>query len=518
MPVLTRTVPLEELERARRARHDVVVEAAVESPTSVTGGRGLHFGAERGPFASYERSLVDDGTATTETITYELAPMVWPVPFARLYRRALARPDPRGAKPWWSAPETPDARAATALGALAFLAVVFGYIGVVLSQTITFAADEFGATKTDQGVTLAAVRIGVLGALALTALADRRGRRQVLLGCAVAGCAVTALTGLAPNLAALGTGQMLVRGLATAGGILVVIVAAEEMPAGSRAFAITLLSAAGALGAGLCLMALPLADLGVWGWRLVMGAAILLIPKTRRVAQHLPESRRYDTAHAQVSMAGHGRRFWLLAASSFLLALFTAPASQLLNEFLRDEQRFSALRITAFTLLTNTPGGIGLVIGGRLADTRGRRVVGAVGVAGGTLLTVAMVLLGGWPMWGLSVAGAVVGAVVVPALGVYGPELFPTSLRGRANGTIAIFGVTGGVLGLAAAGYLSDRWHGLGPALALLSIGPLLMAALVLVAYPETAHRELEDLNPEDRVPPPVDGSPMSRPRGSPVD
>jgi len=95
-----------------------------------------------------------------------------------------------------------------------------------------------------------------------------------------------------------------------------------------------------------------------------------------------------------------------------------------------------------------------------------------------------------------------VGAMVVPALGVYGPELFPTSLRGRANGIIAILGVTGSVIGLTTAGYLSDRWHGLGPALAVLSVGPLLMAALVLVAYPETAHRELEDLNPEDRLDP----------------
>jgi MFS family permease len=124
--------------------------------------------------------------------------------------------------------------------------------------------------------------------------------------------------------------------------------------------------------------------------------------------------------------------------------------------------------------------------------------VGAVGVAGGTLFTVAMVLAGGWPMWALSVLGAVVGAATVPALGVYGPELFPTSLRGRANGIIAVLGVTGSVIGLVVAGLLSDRWDGLGPALAVLSIGPLLMAVLVLVAYPETAHRELEDLNPED--------------------
>jgi hypothetical protein len=34
-----------------------------------------------------------------------------------------------------------------------------------------------------------------------------------------------------------------------------------------------------------------------------------------------------------------------------------------------------------------------------------------------------------------------------------------------------------------------------------LAIGPALLVVLVLTSYPETAHRELEELNPED-VPP----------------
>jgi MFS family permease len=137
-------------------------------------------------------------------------------------------------------------------------------------------------------------------------------------------------------------------------------------------------------------------------------------------------------------------------------------------------------------------------------------------VAGGVGLTVAMVLSGGWPMWVLSVGGAVIGAATVPALGVYGPELFPTALRGRANGIIAILGVAGSVIGLLVAGVLSDRWNGLGPALAVLSIGPALMALLVLTAYPETAHRELEELNPEDltaasQAPDPEPAPPLPR-------
>ena len=98
---------------------------------------------------------------------------------------------------------------------------------------------------------------------------------------------------------------------------------------------------------------------------------------------------------------------------------------------------------------------------------------------------------------------------------MYGPELFPTSLRGRANGTIAILGVTGSVIGLLTAGWLSEAWDGLGPALALLAVGPLVMALLVLVAYPETAHRELEELNPEDRIGP---TGAVPSPRTAPVD
>ena len=246
-----------------------------------------------------------------------------------------------------------------------------------------------------------------------------------------------------------------------------------------------------------------------------MATSVLLLPLVRLAGRHLPESRRYDAAHAEVGMAGHGSRFWLLAASALLLALFTAPASQLLNEFLRDEEGFSAWQITVFSILTNTPGGIGLVIGGRLADTRGRRGVGAFGVAAGTLLTVAMVLLGR-----MADVGAVGGGGHRRSDGRAGRR----RVRPRAVPHVA-----------AGTGQRDDRdprrdrqrdraahrrravrgWDGLGPALALLSVGPLVMALLVLIAYPETAHRELEELNPEDRIGP---TGAVPSPRTSPLD
>jgi MFS family permease len=491
VPRLTRALaPGRDADRAAAARDDVVVEVA-DGP-----GR---FVAARGPFVRYERTLTaaEDGTVH-EVLEYQLPPLLLP-PFSWFYRSALRRTLAPGTRPWWAPPDAPDATAATALGSLCVLAIVFGYVGTLLTQTLTFAADELSASKADQGATLAAVRIGVLGALVLTGLADRRGRRRVILACAALACAMSAVGALTPDLVSLGLTQTVVRCLTTAGAVLLVIMAAEEMPAGARAFALSLLSMAGALGVGMCLWVLFLADLDERGWRILYVLPLLALPAIRHISHHLPESRRFAVTHADVGMAGHGRRFWLLAASALLLNIFTAPASQMMNEFLRDERGFSAARISVFTILTNTPGTIGIIVGARLADTRGRRIVGAVGVAGGVALTVAMVLADGWQMWVLSVAGAIIGAATVPALGVYGPELFPTALRGRANGIIAILGVLGSVTGLLLAGILSERWDGLGPALAVLAIGPAIMAALVLFRYPETAHRELEDLNPEDR-------------------
>jgi putative MFS transporter len=470
-------------------RHDLVSEVA-DGP-----GR---FVAAAGPFTRYERTVRTgaDGMVT-DVVDYRLAPAVGLVPYGILFRRALRKP-PRDGSPWWAPPEVLDARAATSLASLCGLAVVVGYLGTLLTQTITFAAGEFGASTGDQSAVLAAVRISVFATIALTALADRRGRRKVLLvGTAVA-CVVSALGGFAPDLVTLGLSQVVVRALVTSCTVLLTVIVVEEMPAGARAFGISLLGLCGALGVGMCLWALPLADLSAGAWRALWFLALLGLPMVAWMGRHLPESRRFEAQHDVVPMAGHGQRLALLAASAFLLALFATPASQLMNQFLREERGFSASRISLFSLLTNTPGFIGVVVGARLADRRGRRIVGAVAVSGGVVLTAAMVLAAGWPMWALSVVGAIVGAAAVPALGVYGPELFPTSLRGRANGLISVFGVSGTVVGLLTAGYLSDRWGGLGKPLLLLSLGPLVMAVLVLVAYPETVHQALEDINPED--------------------
>jgi MFS family permease len=338
----------------------------------------------------------------------------------------------------------------------------------------------------------------VLVSLVVASIADRRGRKALLVFSAFGACLLTATGALVPNLAWLGVSQTGARALSTALAVLITIVAAEEMPRSSRAYAVSVLALTAALGAGMAVWFLPLADLGEKAWRILYLIPLAAVPLVRWAGRQLPESKRFEVAATRPPERGHGKRLALLAASAFLTTMFLAPASQFQNEFLREEQGYTATTIALFTLATNTPGGLGIIIGGRLADLRGRRIVGAIALGGGVAFTVFQYLSGGVAIWVFSVVGAVIGAAAIPALGVYGPELFPTSARGRLNATISVVGVVGSALGLLIAGRLADRWDSLGPAISVLAIGPAILCVVVITLYPETAHLALEEINPED--------------------
>ena len=483
------------------------------------------FALETGPVRRWHRTLAveplaGDRSRVTEHIDFTLAiPLwapvfVWPVKLQlrREHAELIAERDGEAAgaswvRPFWAPPDRFDARASTVLALVCVLSLVTGYLGTVMTQTITYSASEFHRGTTAQGAVLAAVRVGVLVAVVLTAAADRRGRRRLLLASLVAACVVTAVGAAMPDLWSLGATQAVAQGLATAGSLLLGVLVAEEVPAGSRAWAVSVMTMCVGLGAGICVWLLPLADLGSRGWRAIYVVPLAGIAVVMWSGQQLPESRRFlvhqtdGAAPVRTDAEIHRRRFWLLAFASFGIALFLAPMAQLQNDFLRHERHYSAAAITAYTLVTGTPAGLGILAGGWLADVRGRRVVAAVGIFGGALLAVSTLLTYGPTMWLLSIVGGIIAAAAIPAMGVYGPELFPTLLRGRVNGLLEVVTVAGSSIGLLLGGFLRDRLGAFGPAMAILLVGPLLVAVLVVAAFPETAGQVLEDLNPEDRHP-----------------
>lgn len=468
-----------------------------------------HFVGVDGPFRCYRRQVEHWSAAPNprgqgvwrvrQTVEYDLAIPWFSWLFSLPLRFELGRLAPRRAgMAWWLPPARLSPAGASTLAYLAMVSMVVGYLGTLLTQTVTFAAREFGASSGAQGLVLASVRTDVVLALAVVTVADRRGRVKILVLAAGLACVITAAGAGAGSLATLAASQVPARGLATAAGILISIVAVEEMPAGARAYALSLLAMSAALGAGVSVIELSICDLAPGAWRVeyLVGLVglVVLVP----VARRLPESRRFTIPHPPASFRGHGGRLGLLAATQFLLNAFIVPASQFQNQYLRTERGFSAARVSLFNLAIYTPGGLGVVAGGRLSDTRGRRVVAMVGLVGGAGATTASYLIHGAGMWATALVGVILGAVLIPSLGVYGPEMFPTALRGRANGVLTAAGRLGSVVGLVTAGSLSGVLGGLGHPLAILAVGPLVLVGVVALFYPETAGVELEDLNPAD--------------------
>ncbi|MEZ5339901.1 MAG: hypothetical protein R2706_00160 [Acidimicrobiales bacterium] len=103
-----------------------------------------------------------------------------------LMKRALVDLDRTPRQRWWWPKAVMTTTTTTMVATLTILSIMAGYLGVVIGQTITFAVAQFGASDTQQGDTLAAVRIGVIASVIAIRQADRIGRKPLIIGFALA--------------------------------------------------------------------------------------------------------------------------------------------------------------------------------------------------------------------------------------------------------------------------------------------------------------------------------------------
>lgn len=461
-----------------------------------------------GPFAGYRR-MVEVGAAdsegrveVTESATARLAaPYWWPLG-GFLVGRAIVRPstDDEVQHRWWAPPCRLDVADVELMGRASVLAVVAGFLGGIIGQALTYIGSDLGAGASLQSRILAILRLGaVLTAVGL-ALADRFGRRRMILVTLWISLIANLVTALSPTLTWVTGSQVASRGFVAVGALLLPVLVAEQLPAGARAWCVGLLFMCGALGVGMVLWAFPFIDEGRAWWRGIFGLSVLCAPVLWRVGRRLVESDRYLARQVQVDAGVADRhrisrvRLAVLAVILLSVNLFVAPISQLQNEYLRTERGFSAATLTVFLILTNTWSGVTVLVAGRMADRRSRHLVAPIGMLGLVLGNVWMYSVGGIQMWLASFVGSFVGAATVPALGVLTPELFPTGRRGSAAGLINGVAIGGSIIGLLIAGDLIDRW-GWGPTFATLGVVPLLAIPL-LGLLPEGARVDLDVLNP----------------------
>ncbi|HEX3566073.1 MAG TPA: MFS transporter [Acidimicrobiales bacterium] len=399
--------------------------------------------------------------------------------------------------------------------ALASFASGFGQFGIVAALGDVargFGQVAHGATLADQaglsgtvlGVGLAIIRLASLGSLPVTGLADRFGRRTMLLVTVAAGLALTAVVAVSPSywwfVAIFACG----RPLLSATTALAQVSAAEQTGSADRAKAVALITAGYAVGAGLIAIIHSLASsaLGFRGVFALALAPLALLPLLRRWTVE-PDRFAQAAASADHPIPVLGavakpfrRRLLVTVALTFAVSVITGPANSFVFLYAQNVLHQSGVVTAGMVVGGGVSGLLGLLAGRWLADHFGRRPTGGLAVVVVALVASvaysgsAAALIVGY------VLGVFAGAVLAPALGALLNELFPTSVRASAAGWWLAAGVLGAVVGLIVFGAVATVDNRFGIA-AVITFLPMSLAMGLFWLGPETKGREPEDLWPE---------------------
>ena len=399
-------------------------------------------------------------------------------------------------------PRSLDARQRRVILLLWLATLPSAYVNTVFTQTVAFAAKEFDVGPRGQGFAAAVVRWGVVIALPFALSADRLGRRRMIVATAWLAPLVTALGAVSPTFTVLTATQTIGRPLGIALGIFILVFATEEMGNDTRAWALSILAIASGAGAGVAVAALPLAGISESSWRWVYVVGLVWLVVAAVVTALLPETKRFlnlhDAPEATRRAHIHWDRMSVQVAVAVLANVFIAAVSIFQIRYLTDVRGYSAALASLFTIVTVVPSSIGLIIGGRLADRRGRKRIAVTTIPLGALLITVAYSTSGPVMWLGTLFGGVCLALAYPAMSVFRSELFPTAKRNLASALITTASLIGGSIGLIGAGIALDAGHSYGTVMAVLALGPLAVSVIVWRRFPETANVSLEELNPTE--------------------
>ena len=379
-----------------------------------------------------------------------------------------------------------------------------GYDFNALIVALPHLRHSFGLSEYAADLWVAGVYLGALPALWLGRRADRRGRREALIGAVVGYTVCSVATALAPGIAAFVVVQFVARCFLTVQVAVAWTVAAEELPAYRRGFGFGLLALASACGTGWCAIveASVLGPLHAsWRWLYVVALPVVIVVVVLR--RTLPESERFrrlaeaghERGHARFLLARPYRATLLLVCGTVALANLTTQATVFAVDYLQTQRHLGS---SAANLVLVGAGTIALPVltgAGRLSDRVGRRpicvvalVVQACGIVvffnvahstGALLAALAMTYVGVFGAWTTGSA--------------FGVEIFPTALRATAGAVVTAAKLSGQCASFVVSAVLLRAYGRIGFAVALLAIGPLVAAVSVAVAFPETSGRELED-------------------------
>jgi MFS family permease len=380
------------------------------------------------------------------------------------------------------------------------------YDSALLSLALRQIQRGLGIAEARLGATLSLIRLGYLASLALSPLADIFGRRQLLLYTIVGYTVFTGMSAVAPHTGSFVAAQFFARAFSGAEATVSLVILAEEVDAVVRGWALGMQGALSISGYGLAAVAFGMIRIIPFGWRGLYALALfplaLIIP-LRRI---LPESRRFEQVHhtqmvrpsvlapLRALLSSYPNRLLSIFAVVFVGSMAGGAVGFFVPKYLQEMHHWTPARVSSLYVFGGALGIIGSIVAGRISDRFGRRLTGPLFIATEAVLayqlytvrTGAVVIL--WIGW------LFCDQAGVTVINAYSAELFPTSFRSAAAGTLYVARFGGGALGLLAEGMLygviGSHWG----AIRILTLFWLFTATSMYLLFSETARRELEEI------------------------
>ncbi|MEW6262403.1 MAG: MFS transporter [Thermodesulfobacteriota bacterium] len=384
-----------------------------------------------------------------------------------------------------------------------------GYDYMVINLILPLLGKETGASAQTLGNMVAIINIGTIVAFFVIRLADRFGRRPILLLTIILYTGFTALTAFSRGLTDFTIYQFLARVFLVSEWGLAAVILAEELPAGVRGFGIAIVQCAAAFGAVLSAGLFPKLSTTAFGWRSLYLIGLIPLVLMTWLRRDLKETRRFLTARAEMAADRARARFFTVLTRPYLkrtvslMALWwmswvALTAVQVFWAYHAiNERGWTLAAVSKAMTISYTIGLSGYLVCGKLMDRLGRRPTSLIFFLGGaaaiawTFLetrTLPMYLAIGFCVFFIT--------AYLPICSTYTTELFPTHLRANAaawtNNTV---GRTGCVIAPALVGQMALYLGGTGQAVAAIALCPLIGALLILLFFPETKQRELEEIS-----------------------
>jgi putative MFS transporter len=394
--------------------------------------------------------------------------------------------------------------------------VVTRYAESLFGFTLVQIQEELQLADSQLAFIGSTIELGALPAVVLLVLADRLGRRKLLITCVACGSALSAATALATDVQWLVALQLVARVFLAAQFGLAIVTAVEELRPAHRGFGIGVLGTFAIVGHGLAMVAFGTVGWIPGGWRGLFALSALSLLLLPLLSRNLPETRQFEALGGAVSawlhpvrklVRAYPRRLAAVATVSFLWSLSNQPADFFLVKLAQDEHGMSPERFATLAVLGGLLGLSGQLVAGWFSDRSGRRPA----MLGGFVLEPCAAIALYTAMTPLLPPIYVAWIFVSVANDVLGrttsAELFPTSARATAAGVIGVIGTLGAVVGLACEGLIFNALGSHWDAVRIMALSGLAIAPIIYFAYPESSKVALEDLSPEDpqdKVGPPL--------------